>query len=114
MCSGGGFGGEDSRKGVTKSSGVVAAKGSFGWGRRYDVVAVDGRISEKGFVRERKQVSKTFGNNGSWKVNILFRFSVLGHPSRCSGRFEGDHPWRWVDGGLGPEESFKGANSSDS
>ena len=53
---------------------VVASDGPFGWGRRDDVVAVDGRISEKGFVRERKRVSKMFGNNGSWKVYILFRF----------------------------------------
>ena len=60
MCSGGVFGGEDSRKDVTKSSGVVASEGSFGWGRRYDVVAVDCRILEKGFVKERKWVSKTF------------------------------------------------------
>ena len=59
MCSGGGFGGEDSRKGVAQSSGVVALEGSFGWVSRYDVGAVDCRISEKGFVRERKRVSKT-------------------------------------------------------
>ena len=76
---------------MAKSSGVVASKGPFGWGRRYDVVAVDGRISEKGIVGERKRVSKTFGNNGSWKVHILFRFGGWLHPWRCSDRFE-DHP----------------------
>ena len=91
---------------MAKSGGDVASEGPFGWGRRNDVVAVDGR--------ERKLVSKTFGNNGSWKVNIRFRFSVWLHPWRCSSRFEGGHPWRWVVGGLGPEESFKDANSSGS
>ena len=60
MCSGGGFGGEDSRKGMAKSSGVVASEGPLGWGRRFDVVAVDCRILEKGFVRKRKRVNKTF------------------------------------------------------
>ena len=60
MYSGGGLCGEDSRKGVAKSSGVVASEGPFGWGSRYDVGAVDGRISEKGFVRGRERVSKTF------------------------------------------------------
>ena len=60
MCSGGGFGGEDSSEGVAKSSSVVTSEGPFGWGSRYDVGAVDCRISEKGFVRGRKQVGKTF------------------------------------------------------
>ena len=60
LCSGGGFGGEDSSEGVAKSSSVVAPEGPFGWGSRYDVGAVDGRISEKGFVRGRERVSKTF------------------------------------------------------
>ena len=99
---------------MVKSSDVVASKCPFRRGRGYDVVAVDCRIFEKGFVRERKWVSKTFGNNRSWKVNILFWVGVGLHPWRCSGRFEGYHPWRWIVGGLGLEESFKGANSSGS
>ena len=50
---------------MAKSGGVVALEGPFGWGRGDDVVAIGGRILKKGFVRERKRVSKTFGNNGS-------------------------------------------------
>ena len=45
---------------MNKSSGVVASEGPFGRGRGYAVIAIDCRISEKGFVRERTWVSKRF------------------------------------------------------
>ena len=60
---------------MAESGGVVAPESLYCSGRRNDVGAVDDRIAEKGFVRERKLVSKTLGNNGCGKVNILF--SVL-------------------------------------
>ena len=99
---------------MAKSRGVVASESPCCWGRRNDVVAVDCRILEKGFIRERKWVSKTFGNNGGWKVNSLFQLWVWVHPWRGSGRFEWGHPWRWIVGGVGPEGSFKGADGSGS
>ena len=64
-------------------------------------------------MRGRNWGSKTLGNNRDWKVSILFWFRVRLHPWKCSGRFEGSHPQRWIAGRLGPEESFKGANISD-
>ena len=97
---------------MTEPGGIVAPESPFCRGRRNDVGAVDGRILEKGFVREKKWVSKTLENNGGGKVNIIFWLCSRLHPWGCSGRFEGGHPWRWITWGLGPEESFKGANSS--
>ena len=97
---------------MIESGDVVAPEIPFCSGRRNDAVAVDGRISEKEFVRGRKWVSKTLGNNGGWKVNILIRFHARLHPSKCSCGFEDGHPWRWIAGRLGLEESFKGVNSS--
>ena len=77
---------------MAESGGVVAPESRFCSGRRNDVGAVDGRIAEKWFARERKWVSKTLGNNGSKKVNILFRFCLRLHPWKCSGGFEGGRP----------------------
>ena len=99
---------------MAEPSSVVAPESPICSGRKNDVGAVDGRISEMRFVRERKWVNKTLGNNGSWKVNNLFWLCAWLHPWRCSGGFEGGHPWRWIAGGLGPEESFKSANGSGS
>ena len=45
-------------------------------------------------------------------MNILLWFRARLHPWKCSDRFGGGHPWRWIPGGLGPEEIFQGANSS--
>ena len=59
---------------MTKSGDVVALESPFCSGRKNDVGAVDGRIAEKGFVRERKWDSKTLGNNKGEKVNIIFGF----------------------------------------
>ena len=56
---------------MAESSDIVAPESSFCSGRRNDVGAADGRIAEKGFVRERNRVSKTLGNDGGWKMNIL-------------------------------------------
>ena len=90
----------------------MAPESPFCSGRRNDVGAVDGRIAEKRFVREKKWVSKTPGNNRGWKVNILFWFRSRLHPWKCNRGFEGGHPWRWIAGRFGLKESFKGANSS--
>ena len=59
-------------EGVAKSGGVVAPENPFCSSRRNDIGAVDGRISGKRFVREKKGVSKTLGNDRGLKVNILF------------------------------------------
>ena len=59
---------------MAKPGGVVAPESLSGSGRRNSVGAIDGRIAEKWLVRERKLVSKKFGNNGGRKVNILFWF----------------------------------------
>ena len=48
---------------MAESGGVVDPEGLFCSGRRNDVGAADGRIAETVFVRERKWVSKTLGNN---------------------------------------------------
>ena len=71
---------------MAKPGGVVAPDSPFCRGRRNYVGAVDGRISEEGFVRERKWVSKTLGNNGDGKVNILFWLRARLHRWKCSGR----------------------------
>ena len=67
---------------------------------------------EKWFVRERKWVSKTLGNNGGRKVNGLFWFRFRLHPWKCSCGFEDGNPLRWIAGRLGLEKSFKGMNGS--
>ena len=77
---------------MAKTGSVVASEPSSGSGRRNDVGAIDCRIAENWSVRERKWVSKTFGNNGGRKVNSLFGFRESLHPWRCSGRFEDYHP----------------------
>ena len=91
---------------------VVAPESLSGSGRRNDVGAVNDSIVEKGFVRERKWVSKNFGNNGGRKVNSLFEFCSRLHPWKFSCGFEDSHPWRWITGRLGLEEIFKGANGN--
>ena len=97
---------------MAKSSGVVAPESPLCSGRRNDFGSIDGRILEKGFIRERKRVSKTLGNNRDWKVNILFGFRDSLHPWSCSRWLDAGHPWRWITGRFGCEERFKGANSS--
>ena len=97
---------------MAKPGSVVCPESMFFSGRRNDVGAVDGRMTEKGFVMERKWVSRTLGKNGGRKVNILCRFPLGLHPWKCSCGFEGGHPWRWIAGRLGLEESFKGVNGS--
>ena len=98
---------------MAKPGGVFDPESPFFSGRRNNVGAVDpDRIAEKWFVRERKWVSKTFGNNRGRKVSGLFRFRLRLHPWKCSFGFEDGHPWRWITGNLGLEESFKGANDS--
>ena len=42
-------------------------------------------------------------------MNILFGFRNGLHPWRCSVGLDAGHPWRWITGRLGREESFKGA-----
>ena len=74
MRRGGGFGGLDGGEGVAEPGSIVASESPFGSGRRNDVGAVDDRIAEKWFVRERKWVSKMLGNNRGRKVNIVFGF----------------------------------------
>ena len=59
---------------MAKSGSVVAPESPFSSGRMNDDGAIDGRIAEKGFVRERKRVSKTLGNNRGRKANIFFGF----------------------------------------
>ena len=61
---------------MVKSGSVVASEGLSGSGSWDGVVAVRGRILENGSVRERKWVSKTFGNNRGWKVHGLLAFLV--------------------------------------
>ena len=112
MRCGGGFGGQDGGEGVAKSGGVVAPESLFCSGRRNDFGAVDDRILEKGFIRGRKRIIKTLGNGGSGKVNILFLFRARLYSWKCSGGFEGGHPWRGIAGRLGPEESIKSAKSN--
>ena len=97
---------------MAEPDGVVALESLSDNGKRKDVDAVDGRIAEKWFVRERKWVSKTFGKNEGRKVNILFWFRSRLHPWKCSCRFEDGQSWRWIAGRFGREESFKGANGS--
>ena len=58
---------------MAKSGGVVAPESLFCSGRRNDVGAVDGRTAEKWFVRERKRVSKTLGNNGKHSLSVSFK-----------------------------------------
>ena len=70
---------------MAEPDGVVAPESPFCSSRRNDDGAVDGRIAEKGFARERKWVSKKLGNNRSWKVYIIFRFGGWLHPWRCFG-----------------------------
>ena len=96
---------------MAKSGGVVAHESPFCSGRRNDIGAVDGRIAKKGFARERKWVSKMLGNNRAWKVNSLLGFHNGLHPWRCSGWLDAGHPWRWIAGKFGCEESFKGGKS---
>ena len=59
---------------MVKSGSVVASEGLSGSGSWDGVVAVRGRILENGSVRERKWVSKTFGDNMVGKVHGLFDF----------------------------------------
>ena len=59
---------------------VVAPESPFGSDRKIDVGAVNGRITEKGFVRGGKWVCKTLGNNGGRKVNILLWFRLRLRP----------------------------------
>ena len=97
---------------MAETGSVVDPESSSGSGRRNDDGAVDDRIAEKWFVRERNWVSKTFGNNGGRKVNSLFQFLSRLHPWKFSCGFEDGHPWGWITGGLGREETFKGVNGS--
>ena len=39
---------------------------------------------------------------------VFFGFVSRLHPWKFSFRFEDGHPWRWITGRLGLEESFKG------
>ena len=65
---------------MVEPGGVFARESLSGSGRRNDVGAVDGKIAEKWFVRERKWVSKTLGNNRGRKMNGLFWFCLILHP----------------------------------
>ena len=59
---------------MVEPGGVVAPESPSSSGERNDAGAVNDRIAEKWFVRERTWVSKTLGNNGGRKVNRLFGF----------------------------------------
>ena len=66
---------------------MVASESLFFSGRSNNVGAVDGRIAEKWFVRERKWISKTLGNNGGRRVHMLFLISFEAAPLEVQWRF---------------------------